>query len=403
MPKLYDSPSQMEPMLLRDKPALTELALELVHAGGELSAKMHPLTQAALSGLIRNMNSYYSNLIEGHRTSPLDIERALNKKFSSDPKKRALQFESKAHVEVEALIDRRISADPQLNVSDASFLCWIHAEFYRRMPPEFCVVGSNSGKELQVEPGQLRKADVAVGDHVPPAFQSLPAFMDRFSEVYRPSCLDQVQRIIAAAAAHHRLTWIHPFLDGNGRVARLFTHAYFAYTRVNARGLWTLSRGLARNRAKYMQQLAFADMPRMGDLDGRGHLSEKALVEFSSFFLSVAIDQIRFMIRVLDINNLRENIEIHLKKRGLKSKLSVLLIELLRSGEMPRGPAAGVLGLRPSQGRIYLATLLKEGLIVSDTPKGPLRLAFPASAAIDYFPKLYLGSSGDDEPSTTTS
>src|SRR5262249_4823092 len=154
--------------------------------------------------------------------------------------------------------------------------------------------------------------------------------MDRFSEIYRPSRLDQVQRMIAAAASHHRLTWIHPFLDGNGRVARLFTHAYFAYTRVNARGLWTLSRGLARNRAEYMQRLAFADLPRMGDLDGRGNLSEKALVEFSSFFLSVAIDQIRFMIRVLDINSLRENIEILLKKRGLKRKLSVLLIELLR-------------------------------------------------------------------------
>ena len=51
------------------------------------------------------MNCYYSNLIEGHYTHPVDIERALKDEYSADPEKRDLQLEAKAHIKVQEWID----------------------------------------------------------------------------------------------------------------------------------------------------------------------------------------------------------------------------------------------------------------------------------------------------------
>jgi Fic family protein len=52
------------------------------------------------------MNCYYSSLIENHNTTLIDIERALKDDFAKEPEKRNLQLEAKAHIEVQAMIDR---------------------------------------------------------------------------------------------------------------------------------------------------------------------------------------------------------------------------------------------------------------------------------------------------------
>ena len=93
------------------------------------------------------------------------------------------------------------------------------------------------------------------------------------------------ETIIAAAAAHHRLAWIHPFLDGNGRVIRLISYATLLDT-LDTGGIWSIARGLARNVDAYAH-LANCDLPRRNDLDGRGNLSEEALAEFTRFFLDI--------------------------------------------------------------------------------------------------------------------
>jgi Fic family protein len=118
--------------------------------------------------------------------------------------------------------------------------------------------------------------------------------MKRFEEAYDPAKLSQVQQIIAIAASHHRLVWIHPFLDGNGRVVRLFSQAWLLETGIGS-SLWSVSRGLARNVEEYKARLMAADAPRKGDLDGRGNLSHDELVNFCRFFLKTAVDQVEFM------------------------------------------------------------------------------------------------------------
>ena len=74
---------------------------------------------------------------------------------------------------------------------------------------------------------------------------------------------------------------MHPFIDGNGRVARLMSHAMLLDI-LDTGAVWSVARGLARNLQQYKTLLANCDMTRRNDLDGRGTLSEEALAEFTS-------------------------------------------------------------------------------------------------------------------------
>ncbi|MCA6556292.1 MAG: Fic family protein, partial [Pseudanabaena sp. M114S2SP2A07QC] len=90
----------MEPMLPSEgNRELEDLVVSLIQATSSLKAILKPRMTETLGNLVRNMNCYYSNLIEGHNTTPRDIERALVEDFSSNPAKRDLQLEAKAHIE----------------------------------------------------------------------------------------------------------------------------------------------------------------------------------------------------------------------------------------------------------------------------------------------------------------
>ncbi len=110
-----------------------------------------------------------------------------------------------------------------------------------------------------------------------------PRFLQRFEEVF--SRLGKTKTILAAAAAHHRLVWIHPFLDGNGRVSRLMSHATLLEA-LDTGAVWSIACGLARNVSAYKEHLATCDQIRRNDLDGSAHLSEESLAEFTRFFLT---------------------------------------------------------------------------------------------------------------------
>src|SRR5450759_4875500 len=95
----------MEPMLPSE--GCTEVedrAVDLVAKANRLAGQLLLQFQSAVGDLVRSMNCYYSNLIEGHDTHPRDIDRALSDDFSSEPKKRDLQKEAVAHIHVQRLI-----------------------------------------------------------------------------------------------------------------------------------------------------------------------------------------------------------------------------------------------------------------------------------------------------------
>lgn len=402
---MYRKPAHMEPLLPSGTLELDDLAREVVSRSAALGGRLHPVTHQGIVELLRLINSYYSNLIEGHSTHPIDIERAMRSDYSSDPARRDLQLESLAHIRCQRAIESRLQDDPELDVASADFIVWLHRIFYEQLPPELRrVKDDKSGEALEVQPGELRRREVEVGRHVGPASEQLPAFLKRFAEAYSSGRHHGIAPLIVTAASHHRLMWIHPFLDGNGRVTRLYSDACFQRLPLHGYGLWNVSRGLARRRDEYMAALSWADAPRRNDYDGRGNLSSEGLVKFCRFFLDTCLDQIGFMHALLKPDGLLERIQGYVSMRGarlipspiaaspaLKPEAAFMLQEALLHGRMSRGDIIRVSGMAERTGRQVLGQLLSEGLLVSDSPKGVVRLGFPVHVAGYLFPDLYPG------------
>jgi Fic family protein len=334
------------------------------------------------------MNCYYSNLIEGHDTHPIDIERALKNDYSADPKKRDLQIEARAHIAVQQWIDT--GGLKGLPVTTQS-LCEIHRRFYEELPDALrWVENPATGERVPVIPGQLRHRDVQVGQHVGISPGAVPRFLKRFEDVFAK--LGKSETVIATAAAHHRLAWIHPFLDGNGRVVRLMSHATLLGV-LETGAVWSVARGLARNVAEYKSHLASCDLPRRNDLDGRGTLGEEALAQFTRFFLTTCIDQVAFMEGLVQPDRLRARIllwtEEEIRFGNLPPKSDVILEALLYRGELPRGDVAALLGVGDRQGRRIVAALAEKDVVTSESSRAPIHLAFPASLAARWMPGLF--------------
>jgi Fic family protein len=388
----HEPTARMQPLLLGETAArragLPDLALEL----GQRSAGFHRSLPASLlmslADLVRTMNCYYSNLIEGHATHPVDIERALKGDYSQDARKRDLQLEAQAHITVQQWID---SGGLDGRVVTESSIREIHRRFCQLLPAELLWVEDPvTTEKAQVLPGALRTREVKVGQHVAISPGAVPRFLGRFQEVY--GGLGTADTVIAAAAAHHRLLWIHPFLDGNGRVARLLSHAMLLAT-LKTGAVWSIARGLARSVEAYKGHLAACDQPRRNDLDGRGPLSEEALVAFTEFFLKTCIDQVAFMESLIQPEALRARIltwaEEEIRLNHVPPKSGEIIQAVLYRGELPRAETPGIVGTGERHARRIVSSLLDRGVLVSESTRAPLRLALPAALASRWMPGLF--------------
>lgn len=390
-----ETPYRLEPCLLDEvRGRLLDLLTEIPAAAGALPGRLHPKTAASLAELVRIMNCYYSNLIEGHNTRPRDIERALADDLDADEPRRNLQLEARQHIRLQREIDRIFVEHVLPDPASTEFICYLHREFYRDAPETMLHI-QGAGRSFVMTPGEMRSRpehDNAVGRHHPPDSSAIPAFMRYFAEKYALKSLSPGQRLLALAAAHHRLNYIHPFPDGNGRVSRLMSHAMALNAGLGAHGLWSISRGLARglkSRTEYKSMMDHADMPRQGDLDGRGNLSRRALEEFTTWFLEVCLDQIRFMSGLFQLDALAARLKNYAAMRGWRAEAAVLLVEIMHRGEIARGDAETITGLKERTSRDLLGLLLADGILASDSQKGPVSLRFPANALDLLFPQLF--------------
>lgn len=406
-----------------EAPDLIEEARGVLRAADGLGARLSEPTLNAVAELLRRVNTYYSNLIEGHVTYPADVERAMAGDYAADPAKRDLQLEALAHIEVQKLVEERIAADPHLNVCDPGFLLMLHRAFYDRLPDAMHIVRSPDGHlEEHVVGGALRSFDVTVGDHHPPKHEALGGLMASFGTEYdpakymdRPAGPERERALLAAAAAHHRFLYIHPFGDGNGRVARLLTDAYFKRIHAGGHGLWTVSRGLARQSDEYRDHLHNADAARWNDYDGRGSRSLRGLERWSRFFLGVCADQIAYMGGLVDFDSLAERADAYGRAResGVLGMGSAPMPRHEGRGRPPAGAPKGtarVLRALVTEGRLFIRDIPRVGrvaertayriadLLLADglatgirerTAPGPMLLIhFPAHAIPYLFPDL---------------
>ncbi len=402
--KFYDDPSQMEPLLPAEHqlgPAL-ERAHDLIRKADRLAGWCAAGALPGLRQMLRAMNSYYSNRIEGQHTLPHEIEQALHNDYAADADKARRQRLALAHMATEAQLEAHIeTAEPpwtHAQVWSAQTVQDIHQDLFARLPATDLTMQGQAQTQV-ITPGAWRTQAVRVGQHVAPAAQAIPAFMARWSEVYAQTRRGEMQ-VVAMAAAHQRLAWIHPFADGNGRVARLHSHLVLGHMRLT-HGLWSPLRGFARTHETYYQHLQAADESRAGDLDGRGNLSETALVNWIHYVIDVCLDQVDFMRSLLSIEDMKNRMaaclayEEKVVAQGVRSEaLRGLHYLFATQAEVDRADFKAMLGLGDRLATAQVSALLKRGLLQSDTPYGKLRLGVPMHALRFYFPRLWPEAEG---------
>ena len=353
-------------------------------------------TRRVITEYLTVINSYYSNLIEGNRTEPHEIRAAQHGLFNKDPAKRNLQLESVAHIEVERWLNNQTFEFDTLYQTD--LVRSIHHKFYENMPDELRHV-SHGDKSVQIEivPGEWRQPTVNVGRHIAPEASNVPALMHAFMEVYHPGRFQGDKKLVAVICAHHRLAWIHPFLDGNGRVGRLFTDTALKTIGLESKGIWCLSRGLARASDQYKSFLQQADITRQGEHDGRGQLSQKALTEFCGFMIDTALDQVTYMSELLSLDDMRRRIHTYIEARNdkrvrgmgeVKEIASLILFNAFISGKLERKVAYEISGMPERTARRLIGQLKEEGLLMETSSRSPLYWQIPEHAEPWHFPEL---------------
>lgn len=396
---LYDAPHQFEPLLpsaARQEPLLVK-AHDLATAATAFSSQ--PIAHQ-MRGLLAAMNSYYSNRIEGQHTRPHELEQALRRDFSQDPDLAARQRLALAHIDAEAELEQSYQGEAGAKaLYGGPAVCDIHRALFSRLSAADLVTEQGE----PIVPGEIRRREVSVGRHISPRFDSVGRFLDRWGEVYGGVRRGEAA-LVAVAAAHHRLGWIHPFVDGNGRVMRLHTHTLLSALGYTG-GLWSPLRGFARTVDRYYACLAAADEPRRGDLDGRGNLSEAALVDWIDYVLDICLDQVTFMRSTLNLETMERRIaacltfEQQILRSGVRIEALRPLHYLFLSGtELERGELKRMTGLGERTAVNLLTSLIKRGLLGSDSPQGKVRFGLPLHALRFYFPALWPEAEADATP-----
>lgn len=416
--KHYDSPHQFEPLLPSEARmgALLERAAGLFAASSALGsagpADVHSSMHSELRTLLRKMNSYYTNLMEGEHSRPSDIDRALQKDFSNNGDVARKQRLAIAHIDAEEALEAEVVAESKAmakvmanppskapghglgkqwpGLYETETLCQMHQALFGGLGEEDRKLSDGS----TLKPGVIRQSGVAVGRHEAPLFSSLDSFLARWRQVYGAARQGEAS-IVAIAAAHHRLAWIHPFLDGNGRVCRLHTHLALFSTGIT-RGLWSPLRGFARSAETYKALLAAADEHRRGDLDGRGNLTEQGLISWIEYAIDTCIDQATFMAQQLDLRGMKARIQACLQfeesavGRGVRTAALLPLTHLFSTQDtLSRADFKTMTGLGERTATQLVSDLLKQGFLKSDSAYGPLAFSIPPRALRFYFPALW--------------
>jgi len=349
----------------------------------------------AVSKMLYGVNSYYSNKIESEGTHPVSIEKAMRKEYSEDSKEKSLQILSLKYIETQKIL---FSKADDICLFESSTMQLAHRLLYAQKGMEPFLKIKDNNKIFLMKPGELRETEVIVGKHIPPLASKLPSLLDQMQNLFKLENYGTIsKRLILALVFHHKITWIHPFLDGNGRVSRLMLDLSLKQLLGKSYGIWNISRGLARDEDRYKTMLHNADMQKHGDFDGRGTLSTKELSAFVEYMLDIALDQIEYMSSCLRLDSLSKRVDEYVRvfsdmqgvyKKPLPKETNTILKELLLKGEIARGEVGGIINCSRRKATDIVKTLLEERLIESNSIKDKLRINFNAHISQFIFPEL---------------
>jgi Fic family protein len=379
---------------------LIEKADEIIYKTATLRGTTSPIVIDAIKKLLRIVNCFYSNKIEAEDTHPVDIEKAMKSEFLDDKKNQSLQRLALAYIHTQIELEEMIN-DGKPNFFDISTILQIHKSFYSQDGMESFLKIERDGKPPYImRPGYLRDINVAIGNHIAPEYETIEDSLKQMLHLYKLRAnLSKSSRLIDVLSFHHRLAWIHPFPDGNGRTSRLIMDALLRAILGEGYGLWNISRGLSRNLKDYKNALKYADFPKLDSHDGRGALSEKYLHEFVAFMLDICLDQIDYMHKCLRLDSLALRIEYFCaQKRAEPSTIGkvpngveAILKELLLKGEIKRGEVRVIAKLGDRQATNLIGWMLRDEMISSPSTKGVLRINFNSHMGSFLFPELVPG------------
>jgi len=224
---------------------------------GECVAKCEQIKTVPLKPEVRNqLHLIYlakgvqaTTAIEGNTLSEEQVKDLVDKKLELPPSKEYLK------TEVQNIIDacNEIAVDissGKFNKISAAWLCQFNKKILQNVPVA-----------EDVQPGQIRTHAVVVGNlYRAPDAKDVSALVEKFCDWMNSSCLRNEQMpvhfaIIKAVAAHLYIAWIHPFGDGNGRVARLLEFAILLGSGIPSPAAHLLSNHYNVTRTEYYRQL----------------------------------------------------------------------------------------------------------------------------------------------------
>jgi Fic family protein len=296
------------------------------------------------------MNCYYSNLIEGVHTKITDIDQTLNNSVRTENYELAM-----AHIAV----NRRFSLlNDKENIYRVDFIKNIHKDFYSHIGEEHRTVKYPDGYSTVINGGAFRSFPVSVGEHNAPSYTKIDSLMSGFSEHYGNEDKN-LPRFLNALSSHHRLAWIHPFPDGNGRTARLHTQAGIMQAGIGKNRLWSLSRGLAVHVDDYYRLLHEAD-----------NLTESSLYRFVTFLAEISKDQAHFMASKIDIPQMKSAYILLAKELGMPKDFEKLIDFLLVAGDLERNSLPNLLGKSDRSARDFVHKMSEIGLLSTNSLRG---------------------------------
>ena len=386
---MIETLSSIEPLLFDGEipRRLADLVSQLQQEVSWLERELPIGASRQIADLARNAGGFFASLTDGRDPCLDALEEPLSAEKPADAR---VTWAEKAQAETSVLraIDEAHAAGTLASPTSLAFLTWAHRSFYQNLDPE----RRGSQDSFGMMPGRLREQAGEGGEpgwQVPRASERVGIFLAHFERRFAAAERWPSARIIAVAAAHHRLNLIRPFPYGNGRVSRLMSHAMVLRAGIGGGGLWSLSRGLARSRGDYHRMMRHAGSLRTGDRDGRGQLSAKALTAFSEWMLSVMLEEVRFARASFALDGLEPRYRRLLRALDYDDKAQDLAGAILRFGQIDRGDACVVLKTSERTARNALSRLVQGGFLTSTTPKGPVRIAFPIEHRHQLFPQLF--------------
>ncbi len=181
----------------------------------QLGGPVPPYIFFQLKDIFQMMESLGSARIEGNHTTLAEFVEKIIDQIPKDTKEESVReiFNIERAIK---FIEDNISENGKITRAHISEL---HKIIVDGLTPPNRGEGSNY-------PGDLRPINVGIqgSSHVPPDKVKVPEYFDELIAFVNADT-DPQNHLLVTALSHHRMAWIHPFDNGNGRLIRMFTYA----------------------------------------------------------------------------------------------------------------------------------------------------------------------------------